>query len=65
LDKSWKPSPHSTVGGFSIGPRDGASDMSADNVRPEANPLFAFTLVVVSAFTMGLPMPVAIIWICS
>ena len=52
-------------GGFSIDPRDGGSDMSVDNVGPEANPLFAFTLVIVGAFTAGLPMAVAIIWICS
>jgi hypothetical protein len=52
-------------GGFSIDPRDGASDMSVDNVGPEADPLFAFTLVIVGAFTAGLPMAVAIIWICS
>jgi hypothetical protein len=51
--------------GFSIDPRDGASEMSVDNVGPEANPLFAFTLVIVGAFTAGLPMALAIIWICS
>ncbi len=39
--------------------------MSVDNVRPEVNPLFAFTLTIVSAFAAGLPMAVAIIWICS
>jgi hypothetical protein len=39
--------------------------MSVDNVRPEANPLFAFTLMIFGAFTAGLPMAVAIIWICS
>jgi hypothetical protein len=39
--------------------------MSVDNVGPEANPLFAFTLVIVGAVTAGLPMAVAIIWICS
>jgi hypothetical protein len=52
-------------GGVSILPRDGASDMSVDNVRPEANPLFAFTLIIVGAFTAGLPMALAIIWVCS
>jgi hypothetical protein len=45
--------------------RDGASDMSVDNVKPAANPLFAFTLMLVGAFTAGLPIAVAIIWICS
>jgi len=39
--------------------------MSVDNVRPEANPLFAFTLMIVGAFIAGLPMAVAIVWICS
>jgi len=39
--------------------------MSVDNVRPEANPLFAFTLMIVGAFAAGLPMAVAIIWVCS
>ena len=39
--------------------------MSLDNARSEANPLFAFTLMIVGAFTAGLPMAVAIIWICS
>jgi hypothetical protein len=43
----------------------GVSDMSVDNVRSEANPLFAFTLIIVGAFTAGLPLAVAIIWICS
>ena len=28
--------------------------MSVDNVRPEANPLFAFTLMIVGAFAAGL-----------
>jgi len=35
--------------------------MSLDNARPEANPLFAFTLMIVGAFAAGLPMAVAII----
>jgi hypothetical protein len=39
--------------------------MSVDNVRTEANPLIAFTLVIVGAFAAGLPMAVAIIWVCS
>jgi hypothetical protein len=39
--------------------------MSVDNVRPEANPLLAFTLAIAGAFIVGLPMAVAIIWICS
>jgi hypothetical protein len=39
--------------------------MSLDNARPEANPLFAFTLMIVGAFAAGLPMAVAIIWVCS
>ena len=39
--------------------------MSIDNVRSEANPLFAFTLMIVSAFAVGLPLAIAIIWVCS
>jgi hypothetical protein len=52
-------------GGFLIYSRGGVSDMLVDNVRPEANPLFAFTLMIVGAFAAGLPMAVAIIWVCS
>jgi hypothetical protein len=39
--------------------------MSIDNERPEANLLSAFTLTIVGAFATGLPMAVAIIWVCS
>jgi hypothetical protein len=39
--------------------------MSVHNLRPDVNPLFAFSLTIVSAFAAGLPMAVAIIWICS
>ena len=39
--------------------------MSLDNVRPEANLLSAFTLTIIGAFAAGLPMAVAIVWICS
>jgi hypothetical protein len=53
------------VAGFSIYPRGGVSDMSIDNVRPEANLLSAFTLTIAGAFAAGLPMAVAIIWVCS
>jgi hypothetical protein len=52
-------------GGFSIYLRVGVSDMSIDNVRSEANPFFAFTLMIVSAFAVGLPLAIAIIWVCS
>jgi hypothetical protein len=52
-------------GGFSIYPRLGGSDMSTDNVRPGVNLLSAFTLTVGAAFGIGLPMALAIIWICS
>jgi hypothetical protein len=48
-----------------IYPRGGASDMSVDNVRPEANLLSAFTLTIAGAFVAGLPMALAIIWVCS
>jgi hypothetical protein len=46
-------------------PRGGASDMSVDKLRPEANLLSAFTFMIVGAFAGGLPMAVAIIWVCS
>ena len=39
--------------------------MPLGNVRPDANPLFAFSLAIAGAFIVGLPMAVAIIWICS
>jgi hypothetical protein len=63
--ENWRPSPLRPGGGFWIYPCDGVSDMSSGNVRPEANPLFAFTLAIACAFIIGLPMAVAIIWICS
>ena len=39
--------------------------MPIGNVRPEANLLSAFTLTIVGAFAAGLPMSVAVIWVCS
>ena len=39
--------------------------MSVDNLRPEVNLLSAFTLMIVGAFVVGLPMAIAIIWVCS
>jgi hypothetical protein len=39
--------------------------MSLDNVRPEANLVFAFTVTIIGAFAAGLPMALAIIWVCS
>jgi len=39
--------------------------MSVDNVHPELNLLTAFTLTIVVAFAAGLPMALAIIWVCS
>jgi hypothetical protein len=39
--------------------------MSIDNVRSQPNPLFAFTLMIAGAFAAGLPMAIAIIWVCS
>jgi hypothetical protein len=39
--------------------------MSIDNVRPELNLLSAFTLTVGTAIGIGLPMALAIIWVCS
>jgi hypothetical protein len=51
--------------GFSIYPCRGVSDMSIDNLRPEVNLLSAFTLTIGTAFGIGLPMALAIIWVCS
>jgi len=45
--------------------RGGASSMSVDNLRPEVNLLSAFTLMIVGALATGLPMALAIIWVCS
>jgi hypothetical protein len=39
--------------------------MSVDNVRPEVNPLLAFTLTIADTIAVGLPMAIVIIWICS
>jgi hypothetical protein len=39
--------------------------MSIDNVRAGVNLLSAFTLTVGAAFGIGLPMALAIIWVCS
>ena len=36
-----------------------------DRVQPAEDLLFAFTSTIAAAFAMGLPMAVAIIWICS
>jgi len=43
----------------------GVSDMSVDNVRPEVNLLFSVTVTIASAIGIGLPMAIAIIWVCS
>jgi hypothetical protein len=53
------------VVGILISPSSGVSDMSVDNVRPEANLLFAFTLTIAGTIAIGLPMTIAIIWVCS
>jgi len=39
--------------------------MSLPDVRPQANLLSEFALATLSAFGVGLPIAVAIIWICS
>jgi hypothetical protein len=53
------------LAGTSVYPSGGVSDMSVDNVRPEVNLLFAFTLTIAGAIAVGLPMAIAIIWVCS
>jgi hypothetical protein len=39
--------------------------MSLPDVRPQANLLSEFVLATLSAFGVGLPVAVVIIWICS
>jgi hypothetical protein len=39
--------------------------MSVDNVRPEVNLISEFSMAIVGAFAMGLPIAVGIIWVCS
>jgi hypothetical protein len=39
--------------------------MSIDQLRPEANLFAAFTLTIAGALAAGLPIAVAIVWICS
>jgi hypothetical protein len=39
--------------------------MSVDRLHPEANLLSAFALTIVGALAAGLPIAVAIIWVCS
>ena len=39
--------------------------MSVEKARPGTNLLSEFTLMIVGAFVVGLPMAVAIIWVCS
>jgi hypothetical protein len=53
------------VVGIAISPSSGVSDMSVDNVRPQENLLFAFTLTIAGTIAVGLPMTIAIIWVCS
>ena len=36
-----------------------------DRVQPEVNELAAFASTFVGAFAVGLPMAVAIVWVCS
>jgi hypothetical protein len=45
--------------------RWGNAEMSMDKARTEVNLLSAFALTIVGAFAAGLPMALAIIWVCS
>jgi hypothetical protein len=49
--------------GLAGAPRSNA--MSLPDVQPQANLLSEFALATLSAFGVGLPIAVAIIWICS
>jgi hypothetical protein len=39
--------------------------MPTVNVRSEVNLLFAFTSTIAGTIAVGLPMAIAIIWVCS
>ena len=39
--------------------------MSLPDVRPQTNLLSEFAMATLSAFGLGLPVAIAIIWICS
>jgi hypothetical protein len=39
--------------------------MSLPDVRPQANLLSEFVMAILSAFGLGVPIAIAIIWICS
>jgi hypothetical protein len=43
----------------------GKAEMSTGKPRTEVNLLSAFALTIVGAFAAGLPMALAIIWVCS
>ena len=43
----------------------GVSVMSLPRVRPEVNLLSEFVLAIFGALGLGLPIAIAIIWICS
>ena len=66
--KAWPPEGgiHRSSGGeprLAGAPRSDA--MSLPDARPQANLLSEFALATLSAFGLGLPIAVAIIWICS
>jgi hypothetical protein len=65
VHECWKRLALIPVPGFDLSQCGGVSNMSLDNVRPEENLLIAFTLTIAGAVAAGLPMAVAIIWICS
>jgi hypothetical protein len=56
---------HRIVPVTALPPRVGENSMSVDRLRPELNLLTEFTLAIAGAFVIGLPMALAIIWVCS
>jgi hypothetical protein len=58
-----EPSRHRPGDGFCF-LRNGENSMSLERLRPEVNLLTEFSLAVAAALVLGLPMALAIIWIC-
>jgi hypothetical protein len=62
---SEKPSPFRPGDGFCLSEPWSRAMSELDKVQPGVNLLSAFTLTIVCALALGLPMAVAIIWVCS
>jgi len=62
---SEKPSPLRPGDGFCLSEPWSGGMSELDKVQPGVNLLSAFTLTIFCALALGLPMAVAIIWVCS